>query len=138
MECYNTPLAGNFLSFFAVFYCSRLGLNLPACKPEAVGRGIAIRASFVQVGNKEMLQRKLKKSQSKDCCIIFCQCDCHCSWSLKEKHVMLIWKRINKILRIVLSSLFITSTVFYLVNVQFHILNCLWFVLIMLNWVQLK
>ena len=29
---------------FAAFYCARLGLKLPACKPEAIGWGIAIRA----------------------------------------------------------------------------------------------
>ena len=62
---------GTFCVFFAAFYCSRLGLNLPACKPEAVGRGIAIRASLVQVGNKEMMQRKLKKSQSKSVVLFF-------------------------------------------------------------------
>ena len=51
-----------FLVFFAAFHCSCLGLNLPDCKPEAVGEGIAIRVSSVQVGNKEMLQRNPKKS----------------------------------------------------------------------------
>ena len=61
-EWYNTPLQGTFLVFFAAFHCSCLGLNLPDCKPEAVGEGIAIRVSSVQVGNKEMLQRNPKKS----------------------------------------------------------------------------
>ena len=68
------------------------------CKPEAIGVGIAIWASLVQVGNKEMLRRKLLKSQSKECCIIFCRLEFHCSQSPKGKLVIFIWKRINKIL----------------------------------------
>ena len=138
MDCYNTPLAGIFVSFLATFYFACLGLNLPAWKPEAIGWGIAIRVSLVQVGNKEMRQRKLIKSQSKAFCIIFCQLECHCSQFLKEKHTMFIWKRTNKILCIVLSSLFTSSKVLYLFNMKFNILNCLWFMLILSNWVQLK
>ena len=133
MKCYNTSLAGNFLSFFFSISFWPPWTKLAACKPEAIGRGIAIRASLVQVGNKKMLQRKLIKSQSKECCIIFCQLECHCSQSLK-KHVMFIWKRINKTLHKVLSSLFIISKVLHLFNMKFFILNCLWFVLILLNW----
>ena len=30
----------NFEVFFAAFYCARLELNLPACKPEAVGYSV--------------------------------------------------------------------------------------------------
>ena len=62
---------GTFYVFFVVFYCARLGLNLPACKSEAVGPGIAIRAILVQVGNNEMLQSKLKSPNQKSVVLFF-------------------------------------------------------------------
>ena len=41
-------------------------------------------------------------------------------------------------MHIVISSLFISSKVSHLFNMNFYIFNCLWFVLFLLNWVHLK
>ena len=49
-----------FKFLFAACYCACLGINLSACKPNVVGRGIAIRARLVHVGQYKMLLRNAK------------------------------------------------------------------------------